>query len=201
MPYCSNCGAQIQQGVNFCNNCGQRATAPEPQNRTPPPPPSNRPDHTGEPVLTAISGLRQGILGRKNYVMLITGQRLVFMELTASDIKELNRQAKEESKNRGEGMFKRLSAGFTASMNTGIMFKGTDIKELIIRYPNTFSVPAQSVKELRIKSQGGDSDSYELRIKSSGYNEKFRISKYEKEQDKALKSLLGGRYKSSTWFF
>jgi hypothetical protein len=33
------------------------------------------------------------------------------------------------------------------------------------------------------------------------YNEKFRISKYEKEQDKALKSLLGGRYKSSTWFF
>jgi len=133
MPYCSNCGAQIQQGVKFCNNCGQRATAPVPQNRTSPPPPSNRPTQSGEPVLTAISGLRQGILGRKNYVMLITGQRLVFMELTASDIKELNSQAKEDSKNRGEGMLKRLSAGFTASMNTGIMFKGMDIKESQLR--------------------------------------------------------------------
>jgi len=57
------------------------------------------------------------------------------------------------------------------------------------------------VKELRIKNQGGDSDYYELRIKSSGYNEKFRINRYEKEQDKALKNLLGGRYKGSTWFF
>ncbi|HKV41050.1 MAG TPA: zinc ribbon domain-containing protein [Blastocatellia bacterium] len=42
--YCANCGTQIQQGQNYCNRCGQAATAgpapaPNPVSTPVPPPP------------------------------------------------------------------------------------------------------------------------------------------------------------------
>ena len=85
-------------------------------------------------MVAAISGLRQGILGRKNFVMLITGQRLVFTEMTGNDVKELNRQAKA----RGDGVFGRMKAGFSASMNTGEVFKGQDVNTVIPEIPRSF---------------------------------------------------------------
>jgi hypothetical protein len=198
MPYCSNCGAQINQGDKFCNECGNRLNA-QPTQQTPPPS-SYQPAQAGEPVVAAISGLKQGILGRKNYVMLITGQRLVFMELTGNDIKELNRQAKEYSKARGDGLLGRMKAGFSATLNTGELFKGQDVNGVMQKYPTSVSVPSSYVNQLRIKNRGGESDDYELKIKSNGFNKKYRFSRYDKEDHQTLQMLLGDRYKSSTWF-
>ncbi len=156
----------------------------------------------GEPIRTAISGLTQGILGRKNYVMLITSQRLVFMELKIEDIKRLNQRAREDSKNRGDGFFKKMSSGLKGTFNTGLLFKGMDVNQVMRTYPSNVSVMAQNVKQLRIKSRGAeDYDYYEMQVKASGYNEKFRFDTYSKEQNEALKNLLGNRYKSGTWFF
>ena len=28
MPYCPNCGAQVQEGASFCTNCGSRLAQP-----------------------------------------------------------------------------------------------------------------------------------------------------------------------------
>lgn len=153
----------------------------------------------GESILTAISGLTQGILGRKNYVMLITSQRLVFMELTGEDIKRLNQKAREDSKNSGDGFFKRMASGLKATLNTGSLFKGMDVNQVMRTYPSNVSVMAQNVKQLRIKSKG--EDYFEMQVKASGYNEKFRFDSYAKEQNEALKNLLGNRYKSGMWFF
>lgn len=201
MSYCQNCGTQSQQGVNFCSNCGNKIDQAAPQRQTPPSPPAQtiQPDKMGESILTAISGLTQGILGRKNYVMLITSQRLVFMELTGEDIKRLNQKAREDSKNSGDGFFKRMASGLKATLNTGSLFKGMDVNQVMRTYPSNVSVMAQNVKQLRIKSKG--EDYFEMQVKASGYNEKFRFDSYAKEQNEALKNLLGNRYKSGMWFF
>ncbi len=134
--------------------------------------------------------------------MLITSQRLVFMELKIEDIKRLNQRAREDSKNRGDGFFKKISSGLKGTFNTGLLFKGMDVNHVMRTYPSNVSVMAQNVKQLRIKSRGSeDSDYYEMQVKASGYNEKFRFDTYSKEQHEALKNLLGNRYKSGTWFF
>ena len=56
------------------------------------------------------------------------------------------------------------------------------------------------MNQLRIKSQRGESNDYELQIKSNRFNEKYRFSRYDKEDHQALQRLLENRYKSSTWF-
>lgn len=36
MPYCQNCGAQLNEGASFCNNCGARVSAGPAQPEQPP---------------------------------------------------------------------------------------------------------------------------------------------------------------------
>ena len=36
MPYCQNCGAQLNEGASFCNNCGARVGAGPAQPEQPP---------------------------------------------------------------------------------------------------------------------------------------------------------------------
>ncbi len=198
MPYCSNCGAQINQGVKFCSSCGNRIETSAQGNT--PPPPSYQPAQTGEPVVAAISGLKKGILGRKNFIMLITSQKLVFTELTGDDIKELNKQSRKQSKARGDGLLGRMGAGLTATMKSGELFIGLDINEALRRYPNTVQVPANTVSKLRISNQGVDYNYYDLKIKAAGYNEKYRFTDYDKRDHQALKNLLGNSYNSTTHF-
>ena len=201
MPYCSNCGAQINQGVKFCSNCGNRIANPvQGTPPPPPPPPSYQPAPTGEPVLAAISGLKQGMLGRKNYVMLITNQRLVITELSGKDIKELNKQAKEQAKAEGAGLLGRMAAGLNATMNTGQLFAGMDVNEVLRKYPNTMQLPENTVNKLRINHQGIDNTHYDIEINASGFREQYRFNEYTKGDHHALKNLLGNRYSSTTHF-
>ena len=151
-------------------------------------------------MIAAISGLKKGILGRKTFMMLVSGQRLAFIELKGGDIKDLNRQAKEQSKARGDGFFGRMKAGFTASMQTGELFIGKDMNEAVNRFPSTVQVYANSISNVRIQSQGGEYTYYEIEIKAQGFNERYRFDEYDKRDHEALKMLLGDRYSSSTWF-
>lgn len=201
MPYCSNCGAQINQGVKFCSNCGNRITSPV-QGTPPPPPPSYQPTRpTTELVVAAISGLKQGILGRKNHVLLITNQKLVITQLSGKEIKELNKQAKEKAKADGAGFLGRMTAGLKATMNTGQLFIGDEINEVLRRYPNTVQIPGNTVNSLRISHHGVDNDYYDVEFNAAGFNESYRFDEYSKADHMALQNLLGNKYSSTTHFF
>ena len=203
MPFCPNCGAQTQPGTKFCTNCGSSLQ----QAQTPPPPPitAPRPAQGGEQVYATMSGLTKGILGRDNYVMLITQKRLMFIKLSGDDRKNIGNAITEQAKADGAGFLGRIAAGINANNNLGNYFIGWTPQQVSAQYGNVMSVEEQSVKELRIRTINNDVDStyttqYELRIKSTGYNEKFRLTQYNKEENRALKELLGKRFKSGTWF-
>ena len=192
MPYCPNCGAQIDPGNKFCSNCGSQLNQASVQ-ATPKP--------VGEQVFATISQLTKGMLGREHYVMLMTPQRLLFVRLTGDDRTEISRAITDEAMKDGAGFFGRMVAGLSASSNMGDYFIGWTPQQVSARY-EVFTVPLSAVRELRIKSMNTtDYDNkYELRIKSNGFNEKFRLSRVEKEEHQALKRLLGGRFKSNQWF-
>lgn len=204
MPYCPNCGTQVTQKAKFCNNCGNRLAPKPTQQFTPPPPLVDKPItqrvRTGEPIIAAISGLKKGILGRKSFMMLVSGQKLAFIQLTGNDIKGLNRQAKEQSKEKGDGFLGRMKAGLTASMKTGELFIGKEMNETLNRFASVMQVQSNNVNSLRIQSQGGEYTYYELQINAQGFNEKYRFDEYDKRDHEVLKGLLGERYSSSTWF-
>lgn len=132
-------------------------------------------------------------------MMLITANSLVFTQLSNDELKELNNRARAASEASGDGFLKRMSVGLNASMNTGSLFEGQSINEVMMRFPNSVKVEESRVRELRIRDLGDDVN-YELRIRASGYDEKYRFSTYDKRDHQALKAMLGGRYKSSTWF-
>lgn len=194
MPYCSNCGAEVKPGSRFCPNCGQSQTsAPQPQPVMP----------SGEYVISGISGLMHGLLGREYYVLLMTQQRLMFVKLDSDERKEISKTIMDSSKEKRGGILGNIAAGLNATYNLDDYFLNWSPQQVEARYNDVFSVSAHSVNEVRVKKRDVDqdyNDDYEFRIKSPGYNEKFRFTDYRKEHSQTLKMLLGGRFKSSTWF-
>lgn len=190
MPYCPNCGSQIQSNSKFCSNCGNQL-----QNSMTPPRPQ------GEQIVTVMSGLEKGMLRRDKYLMLITPMRLMFVKLTGDDIRELGQSMVDEAKAQGAGRLRRWATAVGANQNMGDMLIGWTPQQVEAKYNEVFSVSNASVNELRIRKKTEEyNDWYELRVKSPGYNEKFRLENYQKHHNEALKQLLGNRFKSNTWF-
>lgn len=198
MPYCPNCGSEIQHGNKFCSNCGN------PLQKTPAqaPTPASRPVATGEQIFSSMSGLSKGILGREHYVMLMTPKTLLFVKLSGEDRKQIGKEMTEQARADGAGLFGRIATSLSASSNMGDYFIGWTPQQVSARFNDVVTVSVMSVREIRIKSMNTtDYDKkYELRVKAPGFNEKFRLSRQEKDEHKALKQLFGKRYKSNTWF-
>jgi TM2 domain-containing membrane protein YozV len=50
MPYCSNCGKEIQEGIKFCKHCGATTATSETATPAPPPPPPPPVYHAAQQV-------------------------------------------------------------------------------------------------------------------------------------------------------
>jgi hypothetical protein len=145
--------------------------------------------------------MTRGLLRREYYVMLITQRRLMFVKLSDDDRKRIGSTIQEKAKSDGAGLLGRIAAGIGASQSLGDYFHGWSPEQVSNQYGDVYSVLAGDVRELRMKTVDMDyGNDYELRIKSNGYNEKFHVTNYNKEEHQALKRLLGNRFKSGTWF-
>lgn len=127
----------------------------------------------------------------------------MFVRLDSKDLTEIVQAARQEANNQGKGFFSKIGAQLGAQSNAGEYFHNWSPKQIHSRYNNVTSVHLNSVNELRIRDRNDpdNKDRYELRIKSTGYNEKFRFNNYRKDHSQTLKQLLGGRFKSNTRFF
>ena len=199
MPYCPNCGAEIKPGNKFCSNCGNSLQSTPAQ----PPIPAPRPVATGEQIFASMSGLSKGILGREHYVLLMTPQTLLFVKLSGEDRKQIGQEMTEQAKSDGAGFLGRIATSLSASSNMGDYFIGWTPQQVSARFNDVMTVSVMSVREIRIKSMNTTDydNTYELRVKATGFNEKFRLARHEKNEHQALKQLFGNKYKSNTWFF
>jgi hypothetical protein len=199
MPYCNNCGVQNPENSKFCSNCGSSIKLIASKETTQP-----SPAQTGEWVYSSISGLNKGFFGRENYVMLITQQQLIFVRLKGEEMNVIIQSAREKANTEGKGFFGKISAQLGAHFNMGDYFLNWTPQQVYSRFGEVVSVPLNSINEIRVrakKDQEDFQDSYELRIKSTGYNEKFVFDRFNKEHRDTLKQVLGSRFKSNTRFF
>lgn len=199
MSYCNNCGAKNPRNSNFCSSCGAsiHLTGYEEAPRA-------GPSRTGEQVYASISGLNKGFFGRENYVMLITRRELLFVRLKGDEMDTIIQSAREKANTEGKGFFGKISAQLGAHFNMGDYFLDWTPQEVYSRFGDVVSVPLSSVNEVRVRSrndQDGFQDSYELRVKSTGYNEKFIFDQFNQGHSDTLKQVLGSRFKSNTRFF
>lgn len=112
--------------------------------------------------------------------------------------------AREKANTEGKGFFGKISAQLGAHFNMGDYFLNWTPQQVYSRFGEVVSVPLNSINEIRIRSkkdQEDFQDSYELRIKSTGYNEKFVFDRFNKEHSDTLKQVLGSNFKSNTRFF
>ena len=129
MPYCENCGSQINPGAKFCGNCGAAVnkqpsnfqSQPETQQHyTPPPaeasvaqappqmqPPASAAEASSEPVFGAIIFKKPKSLGRwDTYTGVVTSQRLIFAQMTSEMLKVAVQQSRDQAKAEGKGFFR-----------------------------------------------------------------------------------------------
>ena len=141
-------------------------------------------------------------MGRENYVLLITPQQLMFVRLDSRELTEIVQAARQQADNQGQGFFGKIGAQLGAHSNAGEYFHGWSPQQIHNRY-NATPVHLNTVQELRVRDRhdSDNKDRYELRIKATGYNEKFRFNNYRKEHSQTLKQLLGARFKSNVHFF
>jgi hypothetical protein len=133
MPYCENCGSQVNPNAKFCGNCGAAQNTPvnaqpkpeaplypPPSSPMPPPPPPPPMDtqylqmQPAAPIATANSEYVVGaIILRKSkslgrwdtYTGVVTSQRLIFAQMTSEMLKTATQQAREQGKAEGKGFF------------------------------------------------------------------------------------------------
>lgn len=86
MPFCNNCGSQVNAADKFCNNCGNslQPTAPTRQQAPPPPvyqqaspqPTYQAPQQSGEPIIGVIEKCKYGF-PVNTFSLFITAQRII----------------------------------------------------------------------------------------------------------------------------
>ena len=79
--FCKNCGAQVQDGVAFCPNCGQSVTGDaQAQNQAQPQPQPQPQPGTGAPkskLVAGLLGILLGGLGIHNFYLGFTKRALI----------------------------------------------------------------------------------------------------------------------------
>ncbi len=79
--FCKNCGAQVQDGVAFCPNCGQSVTGDaQAQNQAQPQPQPQPQPGTGAPkskMVAGLLGILLGGLGIHNFYLGFTKRALI----------------------------------------------------------------------------------------------------------------------------
>ena len=67
-----------------------------------------------EQIIGIIPNVKAGLLGQKTYNIVITDSNLIVAQMTNAMINEEMKKFREESKDKGDGFFKRMSSTMTA---------------------------------------------------------------------------------------
>jgi hypothetical protein len=117
MPYCENCGTQLNPNANFCRNCGepqkstqtraapqiQPATSitPQPNIAEIPQIPSPTQQQTPEQILNFIIVSRPKRFGGQDYfTAILTSHQLIFVPMTSEMLKEVTAISRQQAKNK-----------------------------------------------------------------------------------------------------
>jgi hypothetical protein len=170
IAFCPACGTRVRPGARFCVGCGgalypddagptaAAAAAPEPPGSvTPAPPPP--PPQTGETVVGIITtlGLRKGLSVRE-YNLLVTTERLVFLRVTTQMLNEAAREAKQAAKAQGKGFFGQWGAVIGSRALIRDRHLQTPVDVLLSEQPESYFLPLAQVRRIAVNEADVDDD-------------------------------------------
>ena len=137
------------------------------------------------------------------YALIITDQRAIFAQLTASMLKEAVAEAQRKGKEEGKGFFSRWADQLKATMAYSERYWSIPPDEALGENPGNFAVPNQEIKLIKIKQksqsswgQEVDQTVTEVRIESAGKKETYNIDVYSQDMVNMLKGIFGDRVKT-----
>jgi len=196
MPFCSDCGAQVQPGDKFCSDCGAalRQVAPLQQ--------------AGEVVVIAVTGLKKPkSFGRwDTFNLLVTPQRLILAPLTGEAINKAVNEARDKAKGEGEGFWGQWGAQLGTSFRYADRFMGWTPEAVVADNPGSEVLHNDSVETVSLfrdrRGRGGEAVEqvyYRLEIRTRGGFYKFEVDGLD-EQFQGFHQLFGGKFKTDAGF-
>ncbi|MCW4016701.1 MAG: zinc ribbon domain-containing protein [Candidatus Bathyarchaeota archaeon] len=218
MPYCENCGKEVSSSSKFCGRCGspvnvdtQATTVDSPKavSAAPQPAPSVSPQtqtkSTSEPVLGVLMLRKPKSLGRyDSFSGVLTGQRLIFAQMTGDMLKDAIKQSREQAKSEGKGFFGQWAEQLKASASFAQRYYSMEPSVVLAETPGNSAVQNSSVNEvkLKLKDTGTQNNTreFEIEIKSSSGKYKFRMDE-NNDYVQMLKTVYGDRVKTPFGYF
>ena len=186
MPYCENCGTQLNPNVNFCRNCGTQQK--QQIQHFPPPPPTfmtqneqvktlNPTSQVGtEQILSFIIAQKSKRFGNADYYTgILTNQQLIFAPMTKEMLREVSEISKQQAKGKlGPGPITYPYQQRYLSMSSSAILANT---------PGCIVIQNSSIQEINLTVVGSigdgysDTNEYEMKIESSAGYYAFRMTK------------------------
>lgn len=213
MPYCENCGKEVKDTSKFCGRCGSpvnvdtAASAGSPEEVVVAIQSASQAENAvkAEPVLCVLMLRKTKSLGRyDSFSGVLTGQRLIFAQMTGDMIKAAVKQAREQAKAEGKGFFGQWADQLKASASYAQRYYSMDASAALSETQGNFAIQNNSVSEIKLKLKDSknqaNSREFEMEIKSSSGKYKFRMDE-NGDYVKMLKQVYGDRVKTPFGYF
>jgi hypothetical protein len=224
MPYCENCGTQLNPNAKFCGNCGAAISKPATNSQqagetayskptTPTPiyssipqadpqiqPPTQASGANSEVVVGTIIFKKPKSLGRwDTYTGVLTNQRLIFAQMTNEMMKAASQQSREQAKAEGKGFFGQWSEQLKGFYGYTRRYLAMQPSVILAETPGNFALDNNTIREIKLKDKTTREDQgiYEFEVQIHSSTEKYEfIMEQNGDYTKLLKQVFGERVKT-----
>ncbi|MGA3111938.1 MAG: zinc ribbon domain-containing protein [Candidatus Bathyarchaeia archaeon] len=222
-PFCENCGSPINPEAKFCRNCGTGLTQPavnvqpnpvQAQSFSPARVPASSPQASpvpasitpapnemgSEPIFGVILFKEEKSFGRwDTFNAVVTGQRLIFAQMTSEMMKAAAQQAREQAKADGKGFFGQWSDQLKATYGYSRKYLAMSPSAILAETLGNFELINNAISEINLKERFKREDQgvyeFEVQIHSTAGKYEFLMDQ-NNDYVKLLKRVYGERVKT-----
>lgn len=226
MPYCENCGSQVNPNAKFCRNCGaalsgeginpqppqtpaSASSSPPVQTAVPQPPLVTQPaplsEFGSESVVGVILFKKERSFGRwDTFTGVLTSQRVIFAQMTSEMMKVAVQQVRDQAKAEGKGFFGQWAEQLKAMYSYGQKYFGMSPSAILAETPGNFELGNNAVSEVKLgrKENRQNQQIYEFTVEFRSAAGKFEyVMDQNGDYVKLLRRVYGERVKTPLGYF
>ncbi|MBD3197158.1 MAG: hypothetical protein GF317_19040 [Candidatus Lokiarchaeota archaeon] len=152
---------------------------------------------TEENILGIIPNVRGGLLGSKAYNLIVTNEGIIVAQLTNKMIKEEARKTTQDSKERGEGVLKRIGNQMASRAVYHERYYTKEKDQIINETDGNYFISEPEIKKIRItvgqNYENEKSTPHKLKIVWNSGKEKFSFNQITINEAKNILKKLAGK--------
>lgn len=153
-----------------------------------------------EQIIGIIPNVRAGLLGQKAFNIIITDSNLIIAQMTNAMVNEEIKKVREESKDKGDGILKKMASTMTAGYHIHERYFTMKTEQILNENSGNFIISNDSIKKIRIKMgqiyEDGKNQPNTLKIICNNAKYKYTFTQINSKQVKELLTqTLGSKVK------